>query len=347
MAKKSKEKVVDESFDKFLERQYGEGIITTADKVLDKKRDVLKTVLSLDIGLSGGIPSGSTVLISGKAKAGKTSLCLEVLKNAIEADRPAFYVDIERRCSHSLLKTIQGLNVEKLKIIKSTQEKELSAEEWLRILEQVIKDNKRAVVVVDSLAVLSTLAEQSELLGESKDMSGVSKLMASFFRRIQSVLDNNDVILIFISQLMTNRDPRGKKFVEKGGMAVQYSNSVWININWVKRWDRDPDKNAPLGHDIQVEVQCSALGAPYLPCEIPLRYGFGIDTAKDVIQNAENLGLITKSGAWYIIPSILNEEKEPRKFQGLDNTREFLINNPQELNRLEDEIRNILLPEIK
>lgn len=347
MAKKSKEKVVDESFDKFLERTYGQGIIQTADKITSRKREILKTTLSLDISLSGGIPDGSTCLISGKAKAGKTSLCLQILKNAIDANRPAFYVDIERRCSHSLLNTIQGLDLTKLNIIKSTQEKELSAEEWLRAIESTIKENKKAVIVVDSLAVLSTMAEQAELLGESKDMGGVSKLMASFSRRIQSVIDNQNVVLIFISQLMTNRDPRGKKFVEKGGLSIQYSNSIWINTNWVKRWDKDPDKNAPLGHDIQVEVQCSALGAPYLPCEIPLRYGFGIDIAKDVIQNAENLGLIEKSGAWYVTPSVLDEEKKPRKFQGLDKTREFLINNPCELQKLENEIRNILLPEIK
>ncbi len=145
---------------------------------------------------------------------------------------------------------------------------------------------------------------------------------------------------------MSNRNPHGAKYTEKGGFAIQYSNSIWINTNWITKWQKDTNKNAPLGHDIQTDIQCSALGPPYLPCSIPLRYGFGIDIAKDIIQNAENLGLIEKSGAWYIIPSILDKEKNPIKLQGLDNIREFLINNPEELNRLENEIRNILLPEV-
>lgn len=347
MAKKSKDKVVDENFDKFLERQYGTGIIQTANKIIDKKRDVLKTVLSLDISLSGGIPSGTTCLISGKSKVGKTSICLEILKNAIEDNRPAFYIDIERRCSQSLLKTIAGLNVEKLNIIKSTPDKVLSAEDWFRIIEQTIKSNKRAVTVVDSIAALSTMAEQSELIGDNRDMAGTPKLLASFFRKVQQTIDDNDNIVIFISQLQTNREPNGKKFIEKGGLAIGYACSVWLNCNWAKQWDKDPDTNAPAGHDIMITVVCSALGKPFLPCAVPLRFGEGVDRIKDILINAENLGLVEKSASWYVIPSILDENKVPIKLQGLEKTREYFKDNPKHISRFEKEIREILLPNDK
>jgi recombination protein RecA len=344
VAKKKSDKVVEEGFDKFLERTYGEGIIQTADKIIDKKREILKTALSLDISLSGGIPSGVTCLLSGKSKVGKTSLCLHILKNAINDGRPAFYVDIERRCSQSLLKTIAGLNTEKLNIIKSTPDKVLSAEDWFRIIEQTIKDNPRAVTVVDSIAALSTMAEQSELIGDNRDMAGTPKLLASFFRKVQQTIDDNDNIVIFLSQLQTNREPNGKKFIEKGGLAIGYACSVWLNVNWAKIWDKDPDTNEPDGQDLMVNVVCSALGKPYIPCSIPLRYGEGIDTAKDVIIHAENLGLIQKSGSWYNIPSILDENKNPLKLQGLDKIREYFKNNPEHIVKFENEIREILLP---
>lgn len=344
MAKKSKEKVVDEGFDKFLERTYGQGIIQTADKIIDKKRNILKTVLSLDISLSGGISDGCTCLISGKSKAGKTSICLEILKNAIDDNRPSFYFDIERRCSHSLLKTIQGLNTEKLHIIKSTPEKVLSAEEWLRLIESTIKENKKAVMVVDSIAALSTMTEQSEMIGDNKDMAGTPKLLAGFFRKVQQTIDDNDCIIIFISQLQTNREPMGKKFVEKGGLAIGYACSVWVNTNWVKLWDKNPDTNSPDGQDIQVNVICSALGKPYLPCEIPLRFGEGVDRIRDVIMHSENLGLIEKAGSWY------NFKGGGEKFQGLNDLRKYLKDNEygiKKFKELEAEIRNILLPETK
>jgi len=345
VAKKSKEKVVDESFDKFLERTYGEGIIRTADKVIDRKRDVLKTAsISLDISLNGGIPDGATCLISGKSKVGKTSICLEILKNAIDDNRPAFYFDIERRASASLIGTIQGLDTSKLQIIKSTLDHNLSAEEWLRVIESTIKENKKAVMVIDSIAALSTMAEQAEMIGDNRDMAGVPKLLAGFFRKVQPVADDNDVILLFISQLQTNREVNGKKFIEKGGLAISYACSVWLNANWAKQWDKDPDTNAPAGHDVMVTVVCSALGKPFLPCAVPLRFGEGVDRIKDILINAENLGLIEKSGSWYIISSILDKDNNPLKLQGLEKVREYFKEHQEYVRKFDKEIRDILLP---
>jgi len=342
MAKKKSSE--SESFSEFLDREYGKGIISTANDIVERKREILPTALSLDIALSGGIPSGVTVLISGKPKVGKTSLCLQILKNAIDRGKPAFYVDIERRCSKSLLQTIDGLDISKLNIIKSTEERILFAEDYLNILERTIKDNKDAVIVVDSLAMLSTMAEQAEAIGSNKDMSGPPKLLSSFFRRMQQVVDNNNVILIFISQLITNRDPGGKKYIEKGGVGIQYATSVWLNCTWAKMWDKDVNVNAPLGHDIQISIQCSALGPPHLPCSVPIRFGSGIDTARDTIINAENIGLIERSGAWYKIPSILDDKKEPVKFQGIDNLTKYLNENKDKLSLLDDSVREMLIP---
>lgn len=335
-----------ESFSEFLDRQYGVGVLTSGSDIIERKRDVLPTILSLDLALSGGIPFGITALISGKPKVGKTSICLQILKNAIDRNKPAFYFDIERRCSKALIGTIQGLDPSKLNIIKSTEEKNLNAEDYLNILERTIKDNKDAVIVVDSLAMLSTMAEQAEVIGSNKDMSGPPKLLAAFFRRTQQIIDNNNVILIFISQLITNREPNGKKFIEKGGMGIQYATSVWLNCTWAKTWDKDVNSNAPLGQDVQISVVCSALGAPFLPCSVPLRFGSGPDIIKDIVINSENVGLIQKAGAWYSIPSILDDNKQPLKFQGIDKVCEYLKENKEKAQLLDKEIREMLIPKI-
>ncbi len=332
-------KNLDESFDEFLHRQYGEGITTTAEAIIQRPRDVLKTILSLDIALNGGIPDGKTVLLSGKPKAGKTYLCLQILNNAINDNRPAFYFNIERRCSPEQLRQVCGKNASKLKWIESTSDAILSAEDWLNILERAIKDHKKAVIVVDSLAQLSTLAEQSELLGKVKDMAGTPKLLASFFRRMQQVIDSNDIILIFISHVITSRSPYGKKWIEKGGVAVQYASSVWMNTDWFALWKSNPETNEIDGQDVNIRIMASALGKPYLPCTIPIRFGVGVDRIKDIIVNAENLGLIAKAGAWYSIPAFGEE-----KYQGIPNLYKFLQNDKDKIDALEKEIRAILLP---
>lgn len=345
MAKKSK--IENESLNRFLERIYGKGIIATATEALPpRSRNILHTPLSLDIALGGGIPDGCVTLITGRAKSGKTTLCLELLRNAQVADRPTFFINIERRCTPELLATIQGLDPQKLQVVPSQVDKPLTAEDYLNITERIIKTQKRAVIVFDSIAALSTMTEQETDIGSNKDMAGPAKLLSAFFRRIQQTLDSNDVILIFISQMMSSRDPRGPRWVEKGGVAVQYACSVWLKVIWTKQWERNAETDAPDGHDMNITVQSSALGRPFLPCVLPLRYGIGIDVIKDIVTTAENLGLIEKAGSWYSVP-MFADDGEPPKFQGLVRLSNFLKDNPDKLKCLETEIRNIVFPDEK
>ncbi len=345
--KKSTTKIESESLDAFLIRIHGEAIIAPAsDALAPRSRDILHTPLSLDMALSGGIPDGTICLITGKPKSGKTSLCLELLKNAQLVNRPTYYINIEKRCTPSLLATIRELDPTKLKVIPSQLDKPLMAEDYLNIIERIAKTQKKAVVVIDSIAALSTMTEHEEDIGSNKDMAGPAKLLSAFFRRAQQVVDTNDVILIFISQMMTNREPRGPKWMEKGGLAIQYACSVWLKVTWTKQWEKNPETNAPDGHDMHVTIQSSALGRPLLPCVLPLRYGIGIDTTRDIVTTAENLGLIEKAGAWYAIP-MFADDGDPPKFQGLARLSNFLTENPDKLKQLEDEVRDIVLPEDK
>ena len=346
MAKK-KPKIADESLDAFLTRIHGEGIIAAASEALPpSSRDILNTPLSLDIALSGGIPDGTICLITGKPKSGKTTLCLELIRNAQILNRPTFYINIEKRCTPALLSTIRGLDPTKLQIIPHKIDKPLTAEDYLNIIEHISKTQKKAVVVIDSIAALSTMTEQEEQIGSNKDMAGPAKLLSAFFRRAQQIVDSNDVILIFISQMMTNREPRGPKYVEKGGVAIQYACSVWLKITWTQQWERNVETNAPDGHDMHITVQSSALGRPFLPCTLPLRYGVGIDNVRDIVVTAENLGLIEKAGAWYSIP-MFADGGDPPKFQGLARLSNYMKENPDKLEQLEAEVRDIVLPKEK
>jgi recombination protein RecA len=182
----------------------------------------------------------------------------------------------------------------------------------------------------------------SEQVGDNKDMKGIPTLLAKFFRKMTQIIDTNNVVIIFISQLMSTRNSKGAKYAEKGGWAIQYASSVWLNINWVQQWQPDPDSQAPAGQDVHVKIISSALGCPFLPCAIPLRFGHGFDVSRDIALMAENFGLIEKSGAWYQVPLFDNQ-----KFQGIKNLCKFLDENKNKRNKLEKEVREIVLPDTK
>ena len=288
------------------------------------------------------VPTDKSFLTNGIVSH-NTTLCLELLRNAQLDNRPTFYINIEKRCTPSLLSTIKGLDPKKLQVVPHRIDKPLTAEDYLNIIERISKTQEKAVVVIDSIAALSTMTEQQEDIGSNKDMAGPAKLLSAFFRRAQQIVDAKNVILIFISQMMTNREPRGPKYTEKGGVAVQYACSVWLKVTWTQQWERNPETNAPDGHDMHITVQSSALGRPLLPCTLPLRYGVGIDYVRDIVTTAENLGLIEKAGAWYSIPMFSSKDNVV-KFQGIARLSNFLNENPDKLNKLESEVRSIILP---
>lgn len=336
------------SFDEFIEKNFGEGVIIAASSMMEQPRPIIPTVLSVDVALTGGIPDGKVVLISGKPKSGKTTLCGHILANAIAMGRKGFYADIECR-GEGVLKTIPHLDYNKLMFFKSTKERILSAQDWFHILERTVKDNPGCVVVVDSVAALSTLAEQTEATGDNHDMAGVPKLLANFFRKVKDIVDTNGCIMVFISQYQTNRDPMSKrKYDEKGGLAIQYACSVWMEATWFQVWQKDSATQESFGQDVHFTVKASALGKPYRPCVVPLRFGEGIDQPREIATFAENLGLIEKAGAWYSIPMFGVGEGKDRaipKFQGQEQLRAFLMQNPDKMYAMERKIREIVIPE--
>jgi len=326
------------SLDDYLTGHYGKGIVASAEERVSKPRIVLSTSLSLDLALNGGIPEGRIVLLTGKAKMGKTTLALTILRNAWrDHKKKIYYVDIERRGVEDVAKTIVGLPLAELNVVRSTKDHIMEAHEYLDLIERLAKDVPGCVIVVDSLAMLMTSSENSEDIGSNKDMAGVPKLLSSFMRRMIQVVDNNSCVLICLSQLQTNRDPASRtKWVEKSGLAIQYAASVWITADWAKRWETDKS-GVIAGHDINMTIKCSALGPPYRPCVLPLRYGFGIDNTRDVITQAESLGMITRAGAWYKITD--TEEKA----QGIDGVSALLKEKPELLVSLEKKVRDMLL----
>lgn len=331
MAKRHK---IKEDLSSELKKKYGEGILTTADMIVAKDREILKTTLCLDYGLGGGIPDGTVCLFSGKEKIGKTSVCLRILSNGIEAGRPVFYLNIERRCKKELLNTIQELDQSKLGWVESIPEHTLLAEEWLDILEKIIKENPKAVIVVDSVAALCTAIEMSEEIGAKKDMKGVPGLLSSFFKRNQQAIDTQDIILIFISQRMVNIGGMGgPKYSAKGGNAIKFYASAIVEMNWAKKWPTT-EGASPDGHDIQVNIECAPKGKPYVKCAIPLRFGKGVDTTQEIVNQAIELAMIEKAGAWFHF----NGEK----YQGMAKLHKFLTDNPKELTTLENSIREIM-----
>ncbi len=335
-----------ESWKDWLKKEFGEDISTTADQVMAETELIIPSMLSLDIALDGGIPQGAIVLLTGKEKAGKSSLALKIVANAMEIyNSPALYLRVEvDRTNGSLLKTIQGLENKGMVLVpKRGIEKVLTAQQYLQIAERFIKDTKHGIVVIDTIAALSTAVEMTEDVGANKDMAGSAKLLHSFLRKVQQACFHNFTTLILISHFQSIRDPMSKKkTIEKGGYAPRQFCSVWISAEWEQVWQTVDDKKnkdkkdqRPLGKDVHFRIKNSSLGPPGKPCTLPLYYGKGYDDERDVIDQSVNWGFVKKSSSWY--------EYEGEKVQGRDKLIK-LIKDKGMIEELDRKIREMVIP---
>lgn len=331
-----------ETWKAWLIKEFGEDISTTADQIMAETELIIPSLLSLDIALDGGIPQGSMVLLTGKEKVGKSSLALKIVANAMDVyDSPALYLRVEvDRVTGSLLKTIEGLDelaARGMQVVpKKGIDQPLTAQGYLKTAERFIKEVKHGVVVIDTIAALSTEIEMTEDVGANKDMAGAPKLLHSFCRKVQQACFHNCTTLIFISHFQTVRDPMSrKKTIEKGGLAPKQYCSVWISAKWEQIWQSSREDERPLGKDVHFDIKNSALGPPGKPCVIPLCYGKGYDYERDVIDQAINWGLIEKGGSWYSYSG--------EKVQGRDKLIK-LVRSKNMIEELDRKIRTMVIP---
>jgi recombination protein RecA len=325
-----------------VKKNFGDGIILSANAVVDQKLMTIPISPSLDIVLNGGIPEGSFVVLTGQPKCGKTTTSLSIAATAQQAQyahgsfkdgREVYYLNIEGRLKKRDLEGIPGLNLDKFHIIGSQTGKILHAEEYLQIGEKIINQVPGSVVIIDSYSALCTESEITSDMNKMQRADG-AKLLAKFCRKVANVIPVNKNIVIGITHLMGNPTGYGAEFKEKSGQAIAYQTDIKLRAKSFRPWTVGSE-DTQIGQEVDWQVLCSALGPPGGNITSYIRYGKGIDKEMELFNLAVDMGLINKGGAWY---TFSNVEGQP-KFQGAEKAREYLNDNP--------EIYNSLLTEIK
>jgi RecA/RadA recombinase len=320
------------------------------------KRPVIPCCLSSDIGLGGGIPTGSTVVVGGKAKSGKTSFCLQNAANAQNLyGSKVFFYNLEGRLTKLVFGQVRGLktDIENFEIVQPPAicdragnvigHKKWSTEQWLENIGETIINNPKCIIIIDSIAYFSSEKEQSESMGYS-DRGKSKTLESQFCRKYGEFIIPNQVTLFLITHVIANTSGYGAPFQMKLGSAFRYQADIILVCKSVEKWNEQDGRI--LGHDIKYNVEASALGPPNLDITIPLRYGYGIDDLKDIVTHSINWSIIQKKGAWYTLPFYENKDKliykevsdtddvKFVKFQGENSIRNLVGNNKEVRDKL-------------
>lgn len=331
-----------------IQKILGEGAIVSAKSVCDNVRQVIPTTPAVDIGISGGIPEGSTTVITGIPKAGKTTLVLHIIANAQKPEygsRNGYYFDVEGRVKEMNLQACEALDKEKLHVIKSFRDtdtgevKVLMAEEILDSVIAILKNDPGCVVVIDSIAALLAKSEAILNIGDFGKRATVPTLLSQFFNQVGQILPVNRNLLILVSHIMANPSGRGKATMEKGGYGKDYQADVKLEAKWVEKITVGAAENGKvIGQICHWQVLCSALGAPFQDVAMRIRFGKGIDESSELVNIAISYGLIKKAGSWLTI-TCLGDEVGEVKAQGLEKMIDLINEKPEIKSLLHTKIR--------
>jgi recombination protein RecA len=352
LKKKTSSKFDSDAVSSSIVSKYGD-VVRSGTEVLEaiNSLQVIGVSPALDIALGGGLREGSVVVMTGDPKSGKTTTALHFASKCQALGKRVIYVNTEGRLSRQNFDGIKGLQSDNILIIESTDDKILSAEDFLNIIEYYINNDPGCLIIADSL---SNMVPSCELEGEVRTgvRNALPRLLSMFFKRISGTLMKNKIILTCITHNIANTggSPYAPSKMADCGNMLQYQAGTNMVITHRGRWQVPKDTGPHVGQIANWSIKTScAGGTPNSTAESWIRYGIGIDETQEVVQIACEFRLIKTAGAWYtiqcavdsiqdpVIQNILTKNNVPNtpedvekffKFQGANNTLEFLNQNP-------------------
>ena len=311
-----------------IEKSYGKGAVMRLGENSNLNVESIPTgSLALDAALGiGGLPRGRIVEIYGPESSGKTTLALHAVAEAQKLGGEAAFIDVEHALDPVYAAAL-GVNVDSLLVSQPD-----TGEQALEIAEALIRSGAIDIVVVDSVAALVPRAEIEGEMGDSH-VGLQARLMSQAMRKLAGVVSKSNCIAVFINQLRLKVGVMyGNPEVTAGGNALKYYASVRLDVRRVETL-----KNAgeSIGSHTRVRVVKNKVAPPFKEAEFDVLYGKGISRDSELIDLGMKFDLVQRSGAWFYYNDL-------RIGQGRDNARDFLRDNPELSNQLEQQIREAL-----
>jgi recombination protein RecA len=309
-----------------IEKQFGRGsIIRLGDEAARIPVDVVPTgSLGLDIALGiGGVPRGRIIEIYGPESSGKTTLALSILAQAQRLGGTAVFIDAEHAMSPSYARLL-GVKIEDLHVSQPD-----TGEEALEIADQLVRSGAVDIIVIDSVAAL---VPKNEIEGEMGDshVGLQARLMSQALRKLTGSVSKSRTCIIFINQIRMQIGVMfGNPETTTGGKALKFYATIRMDT---RRVASIKDHEEVVGSRIRVKVVKNKLAPPFRAAEFDLLFKEGLSRSGEILDMAVDRNLISKSGTWFSFG-------DERLGQGRENARQFLIEHPDVLDRLEREIR--------
>ena len=297
----------------------------------------------LNRALGGGLPYGRQVLIWGSKSSAKSSMCLEMIAIAQKEGKVCAWIDSEMSYSEDWARQ---LGVDPTKLIYS-QARTISdmVDVGVSLINAGID-----LIVIDSITSMlpaiyfekdtdemKALENTKQIGAESRDFSNAWKMLNYANNKVKPTL------LVLISQSRNNISAMYTSQQPSGGQATKFYSSCVIKLfssesdnQAIKGKIKIGDKliEEKIGRKIRWELQFSKTSPGFQSGEYDFYFRgdkIGIDTIGNLVDTAESVGLLNRTGAWYQLD-------DGTKVQGRDG----IINRIKEDLNLQQQLKNKL-----
>ena len=196
------------------------------------------------------------------------------------------------------------------------------------------------VIVIDSVAALVPKAEIEGEMGDQQ-MGLQARLMSKALRKLTGSISKSDTVMIFINQIREKIGGfsfvPGVQTTTSGGRALKFFSTVRMEV---KRTGSVKQGDDIVGSEVLVKVTKNKVAPPFKEARFNIMYGIGISKKGEVLDAAIDLGIVSKSGAWF-------SYGDERLGQGRVNVEKMLIENVELFSRIESEVLTAIKPKTK
>jgi recombination protein RecA len=308
-----------------IEKRFGKGsVMKLGENPPTRVEAIPSGSLALDLALGvGGIPRGRITEIFGPEASGKTTLAQHIIAETQKKGGVAAYIDAEHALDPAYAANC-GVNVDELLISQPD-----TGEQALEITEALVRSGAVEVIAIDSVAALVPQAEIEGEMGEAH-VGLQARLMSQALRKLAAAIGKSGTSVIFINQL---REKVGIVFgnpeVTPGGRALKFYSSIRIDLRRVESINRD---NKIIGSVVRAKVVKNKVAPPFKTAQFDIMFDHGISKVGNLVDLGVELGIIKKSGAFFSYGDI-------RLGQGRENAKEYLSQNPELAQEIEQQVR--------
>lgn len=308
-----------------IEKTYGAGAIMFMgeNKHLDIEH-ISTGSLMLDLALGiGGLPKGRIIEIYGTESSGKTTISLQAVAEAQKAGGTAAFIDVEHALDPVYAKKL-GVDIDNMLVSQPD-----TGEQALEIIETLVRSGAIDIIVLDSVAAMTTRAEIDGDMGDAH-VGVQARLMSQALRKLTSVISKSNCVAIFINQIREKIGVMyGNPETTPGGRALKFYSSVRIEV---RRGEPIKENGEIIGNRTKCKVVKNKVAPPFKVAEFDMLFGEGTSKIGEIIDTAVQFGIIKKSGSWFSYDDM-------KIGQGRDKVKTYLTENPAVCDEVEKKVR--------